>query len=360
LALAFGREALGSTIESADDAERSAAGIPVLGYALHTGRVRRHRLPRLVFRRIAPKRLTHRRRAPTPTVVTLTEPHSPGAEAYRALRTNIELVRPRGVVLVTSATDEDGKSTTTANLAVSLATAGSSVIVVDCDLRRARMHAFFGLSGSIGLTSVLLGRDTLDEALQSVPDVHGGSLRVLASGPLPPQPSELLGSSAVGKLMDTLRSKADYVLVDTPPVLAVSDPAVASRWADDVLMVVNVGWTTQHQLETALERLDQAAAPVLGLVLNNLTSPVRGGYYYYGRRTDEGDARPTVVAPEEWTRLVARPDVPNGTNGNGAKHYGEEVPDAAEEGDDAWRRLAGLRASLDEPHQPEKGDVETS
>ena len=351
LGLAFGREALGSTIESAEEAERVAGGaLPVLGYALRTGKSGKRGRLRTVLRKLLPGRLGHRRERDA-VVVTLSEPHSPDSEAYRALRTNIELVRPRGVVLVTSASDQDGKTTTVSNLAASLANAGSSVVAVDMDLRRASVHKFFGLANAVGLTSVLLGRCELADALQPVPDVTGGSLRVLTSGPLPPQPSELIGSAPVGRLVDELRELADYVLIDTPPVLAVSDPAVASRWADDVLVIVNCGWTTQHQLEMALDRLEQAGAPVLGMVLNNMTTPGRRGYYYYGRHPED---RPEIVPPEEWTRIVTRPES-SPTNGGGKVQNGSATKGSDKH--EAWQRLAGLRASLDDPSERESGDA---
>jgi non-specific protein-tyrosine kinase len=210
-------------------------------------------------------------------------PTSSASEAYRSLRTAIGFIgldKPLRVIQVTSPSAAEGKTTTIANLAVALANVGKKVVVVDCDLRRPRIHTFFGIPNEVGFTSVLLGEVPLANAAQAVGRRH---LMLLASGQLPPNPSELLSSTRTAQVLATLQAEADVVLVDSPPVLPVTDSAVLSAHVDATLLVIRAGVTTRRQLTRAVEVLEQVAAPLVGTVLNGVTADEGYGYTYnYG------------------------------------------------------------------------------
>jgi capsular exopolysaccharide synthesis family protein len=210
-------------------------------------------------------------------------------EAFRSLRTSIQLLgvdRPLGVFQFTSPLAGEGKTTTVSNLGLVLASAGQRVIVIDCDLRRPRLNDTFGLPRSPGLVSVLSGDVSLADAIRPVPQRE--RLALLAAGPLPPNPSELLGSKRVSQLIFQLQSEFDLVLLDSPPVLPITDAAVLSRWVDATVLVAAEGKTTRSQLQAALQVLRQVDAPLAGVVLNRARA--EGGYGYgYGypqERTD--------------------------------------------------------------------------
>jgi len=205
-----------------------------------------------------------------PDLVTLTAPRSAAAEAYRTLRTNVQLSsidNPIRALLVTSASADEGKSTTLANLAVSFAQAGQRVVLVDSDLRRPSLHTIFGVANERGLTTMLLE----DDAEAPLVDTAVPSLRLLPSGPVPPNPSELLGSRRIEQGIERLRSQSDLLLFDAPPALAVSDAAVLSRKVDAVLLVVSAGKTKRDHASRARQQLERAGARLLGVVLTNAT-----------------------------------------------------------------------------------------
>jgi len=214
-------------------------------------------------------------------LVSVTSPRSPAAEAYRTLRTGLQFMaieRPLGLVQVTSASASEGKTTTLANLAVAMAEAGKRVVAVDCDLRRPRIHDFFGLSNDRGFTSVLVGEVDLDQAVQAVPSAPG--LHVLASGKPPPNPSEILSSPAAWHVLARLKEQYDIVLIDTPPILPVTDASVVASRVDGTVLVVRAGRTTRRELHRAVELLDQVGANIVGTLLNSLEQPGRYGYPY--------------------------------------------------------------------------------
>lgn len=218
-------------------------------------------------------------------VISRVEPSSPAAEAYRSLRTSINFLgvdRSMRVLQITSSNASEGKTTTIANLAVALARAGERVVIVNCDLRRPRIHDFFDMPDSVGFTNVFLGEMPISAALQSVPGEP--NLRVLASGRLPPNPSELLSSPRTEQIFSALKSQNVMVLIDCPPVLPVTDAAVLSSRVDGTVLVASAGSTTGKDLSRALELLGQVGAPILGTVLNGVTA--EGGYgYQYGYYT---------------------------------------------------------------------------
>jgi non-specific protein-tyrosine kinase len=225
-------------------------------------------------------------------VVAALQPRSPISEAYRALRTNIQfstIDKPLKTILVTSANPLEGKTTTVANLGVVMAQAGLSVIVVDSDLRRPDLHKFFSVDNKQGLTDALL---------QSTPNLDGylqgtaiENLQVLTSGPLPPNPSELLGSQRMKSLIEQLKGKADVLLFDSPPVLAVTDAAVLANQVDGVLLVVDAGATRREAASRARETIAKVGASLLGVALNKLSAKGAGGYYYYYYYSSEGEGK---------------------------------------------------------------------
>lgn len=234
------------------------------------------------------------------SLVATMEPRSSISEAIRTLRTNIQFSsvdRPVCRLMVTSTGPSEGKSLTAANLAIVFAQAGQSVVLVDTDLRRPTLHKLFDLSNATGVTNGLLGdaNPGIGEWLLST---SVENLRLLASGPLPPNPSELLGSQRMGKLIEHLSEQADLVIFDTPPVLAVTDAAVLSRQMDGVLLVVEAGGTRDREARRAMKELTQVDAPVLGAVLNKVRTGRREGYYYYHYEGESGDKHPSEASAQ--------------------------------------------------------------
>ena len=195
-------------------------------------------------------------------------PRSDRAEAFRQLRTNLRFVdvdrRPRSIVIA-SALPGEGKTTTAANLAITLAEAGLRVVLVNADLRRPGLGLYMGIEESVGLTSVLIGSAELADAVQ---ELGNGLLRVLPSGPLPPNPSELLGSIGMRQVIQGLERDNDIVLLDSPPLLTVTDASVLSATAGGVIVVVRSGKTKLGELKQALAGLQTVGAHILGGVVN--------------------------------------------------------------------------------------------
>jgi len=298
--LAFLFDYLDDSLTTKEDVERAAPGVPVLGLIPALGGWKDKK---------------------SPVVVSITDPKSPAAEAYRTLRTSVQFLgldRPLRTVQITSASASEGKSTTIANLAVILAGAGQRVVVVDCDLRRPRIHHFFGLDHDIGLTSVLVGDTKLTDALQPVSSVKG--LHLLASGPIPPNPSELLASSRMGDLLQTLGTHCDMVLIDCPPMLPVTDASVLAPRVDGTLLVATAGATEQRTLRRAVELLGQVNAPLLGIVFNGVSDEGAYGYRYgyryaYAAEPPSSSGRPRKNGVRQ-----------NGVEQNGVEQNGSSLP----------------------------------
>jgi capsular exopolysaccharide synthesis family protein len=213
------------------------------------------------------------------------------AEAFRQLRTNLQFVdieEPVSVLVVTSSLAGEGKSSTAANLAITFAEAGKRVLLVDADLRRPRLASMLGLEWAVGLTNVLAGQVQLSEVVQQW---GGHGLEFLASGPHPPNPSELLGSSHMVSLLAEARQRYDLVIVDTAPLLPVTDGAIAAARADGALVVVRYGKTRTAEVERAVESLRAVDARVLGTVLNRSPLKGEGAYGYDNYRYKEKPPR---------------------------------------------------------------------
>jgi capsular exopolysaccharide synthesis family protein len=247
--------------------------------------------------------------APKNPLGVITAPQSVRAEAIRQLRTNLQFVdieHPLRSVVITSSVPGEGKSTTAANLAITLVQAGLRVIVVEADLRRPKMAEFMGIEGAVGLTSVLLGQVALTDALQQW---GNQGLLVLPSGPLPPNPSELLGSSRMQDLLTELEGLADMVIIDAPPLLPVTDAAVLGTLTSGLVMVIRAHHTKREQIARAASTVHVVGAVLLGGVLNMV--PTKGpdayGYGYEYRYTkDRGKLRHDESLVSENARAMAR------------------------------------------------------
>lgn len=215
-------------------------------------------------------------------LITKYDPRSPISEQYRTIRTNIlyssidEEIRS---ILVTSSGPGEGKSTTAANLAIVFAQQGKTVLLVDADLRKPTVHYTFNLNNTTGLTSVLTNQLGLMEAVQENDEKN---LYVLPSGPIPPNPSELLGSRAMEHFLERALEEFDIVLFDTPPVLAVTDSQVLANLCHGSILVVSSGTTDKEAVMKTKEQLSATSGKVLGVVLNNKKADKKGDYYYYG------------------------------------------------------------------------------
>lgn len=270
IGLAFLLEQLDDSVRTSGDLERATKPLPILGLIPHDDSWKDKSDPRITVQ---------------------AAPLSATAEAYRSLRTSLQylaLHHPIGVVQVTSSNANEGKTSTIANLAYAFAEAGMSVAVIGCDLRRPRLHNFFQVDGSIGLTSVLLGAATLEESIQKSP-VHP-NIAVLASGPRPPNPSELLSLDRTSDVIQSVLDTHGIVLVDSPPVLPVTDALVLSRCVDATLFVAMEKDTSKRAVKRSIDRLRQVDSPVIGTVLNGVDAEgVYGSLYeYYGYAPESG------------------------------------------------------------------------
>jgi polysaccharide biosynthesis transport protein len=264
--LAFLQEYLDDRITSAEEVD-PLLGLPVMGY-----------IPAIAGDRC---------------LIDALPPHSPIVESYRALRSSISFSavdRPLTTLGITSAHAREGKSTTAANLALAMAMDGRRVILVDADLRRPSLDRLLGLRPAPGLTDLLTGRCSLEDALQDVTGSFGGgtasspiaSLRVLTSGPIPPNPAEVLNTAGMENIIRQLREKADLVIFDTPPCVPITDAQVLGTRLDGVLFITELGQTHKAEARRGCELLGQAHIRVLGVVLNKMRGDHGGYYYRYG------------------------------------------------------------------------------
>ena len=202
------------------------------------------------------------------TLVTISDPRSPAREAYRTLRTNLSyysLDKPLRTLVVTSPAAGEGKSTTIANLAVTMAQSGRRTILVDCDLRRPTLHEVFGLAMTPGLTNM-----TLDEVSETpLQQTAVENLWLLSSGTKPPNPADLLGAKRMDQIIADLAGRADIVLFDAPPIMAAADAAILGAKVDGILLVIQAGKTRRDHSERARELLEKARVRIVGVALTN-------------------------------------------------------------------------------------------
>lgn len=232
------------------------------------------------------------------------------AEAFRKLRTNLQFLavdNPPRVIVVTSSMPSEGKSTTAINIALALAEAEHNVVVIDGDMRRPTLHKYLDLVQPVGFSTVLSGGASLDEALQKT---RFEGVTALTSGAVPPNPSELLGSMAAKKLLSEMRAQFDYVIVDSTPLLAVTDAAILAAGADGVLLIARHGQTKREQLAHAARSLEDVGATLLGAVFTMV--PTRGNssysYSYYGEGHSRREGRPSTPASSARNEAVAVDD----------------------------------------------------
>jgi capsular exopolysaccharide synthesis family protein len=205
---------------------------------------------------------------------------SPVSEQYRTLRTNIEFSavdKEIKTILVTSAGPAEGKSTTAANLAVVMAQNGNSVLLIDADLRKPTMHYTFGVANMRGLTNVITKQGSLEEVVQ---ETKVENLSLLPSGPIPPNPAELLNSRMMGLILERAKEIFDTIIIDSPPVMAVADAQILASKCDGTVLVVSSGKTEREDVKKAKDQLLNSKANILGAVLNNKKIE-SGSYYYY-------------------------------------------------------------------------------
>ncbi len=247
-------------------------------------------------------------------LVTHLDPRSPVGEAYRSLRTNLAFARahePLKTIVLSSPGPADGKSTTVANLAITFAQQGQRTLLIDADLRRAVLDKLFSVPREPGLTDVLVGRAAL---MQAVNKTAIENLHVLGSGPFPPNPSELLGSQAMREVLRAARDEFDVVLLDSPPLLAVTDAAVLSTMVDGAILVVRTGSTPRTSVRRAISQLETVHGRLVGTVLNDVDfrAGLYGGgygyyyYYYYGQDGHNGARKGMMSRIQQWSKGGSR------------------------------------------------------
>ncbi len=306
IAIAFGMEALDTTVRTPDQAE-TISGLPTLGV-----------IPlQAAFERPAgagKSRLLQKGQRsglrPRPLISYL-EPQSEIAEAYRALRTSILLssaAHPPRSLLVTSAVAQDGKTMTCINIGIVLAQQGKRVLLVDADMRRPNLHRSFGIKGSVGLSNILTGGMEASEAIHTTVQPN---LFVIPAGPVPPHPAELLSSTLMRDLLKQWCKDYDHVILDSPPVISVTDPVVLSVQTDAVLLIIRSGQTTAAHVRRTRNLLQSVNAGLLGIVVNaaDLGSPdyyhyYRGPRYRYALGGEEGDLKNTLKGNDEVTEIT--------------------------------------------------------
>ncbi|WP_188993502.1 CpsD/CapB family tyrosine-protein kinase [Paenibacillus nasutitermitis] len=217
-------------------------------------------------------------------LITLLNPKSPISESYRKLRTNIQfssLDTPMKVLMVASAQVDEGKTTTISNLAIAYAQEGKKVLLLDADLRKPSLHRVLSQNNRNGLTNILTDQIKWRDAIKST-EIE--NLSVLVAGPIPPNPSEILGNHRMNSLLEELKEQFDIVLIDTPPILAVTDSLIVSALCDGVIMVVSAGKVDKELVKKAKASLEHVNARIIGAVLNNINrKDIKSGFnYVYG------------------------------------------------------------------------------
>jgi tyrosine-protein kinase Etk/Wzc len=279
--IAFLREYMDETVHTREDVQAAAGGAPVLGMI---PRIRTVGMNGRGAEAAVPGELGAR-------LVAGRDPRNPVSEAYRSLRTNLtfaNLERPPKTIVFTSALPQDGKSTSAANLSITLAQQGIRALLVDADLRRGVLNSVFGVEREPGLTNALMGDCDVTEAIRKLDLGESGTLDFLPSGPYPPNPAEVLGSQSMRTLIEKVEAMYDLVVIDSAPLTAVTDAAVLGTKVDGVVLVARANVTERGALTYAVQQLDSVRAPILGCILNDVDfrrdsryDSVYGKYGYY-------------------------------------------------------------------------------
>jgi succinoglycan biosynthesis transport protein ExoP len=294
IGLAFLLDYLDDSVKSSDDIGRFL-GLPTLALIPHYFGSEKKRLG------LASANGNGNVIGPSTALITLEERHSPMAEAYRHLRTSLlfsSAGKPPQSILVTSSQPSEGKTTTAINTAVTLAQSDADVVIVDCDLRRPRLHSYFDLDNGQGLTNYLSGERNTENLIKSCRDLP--RLKVITSGPIPPNPAELLSSNEMKNLLQFLRGRYKHIIIDSPPAISFTDAAILATQVDGVVLVAMAGKSSMHLMRRFKHRLANMGARIYGVVLNGIKSGsveydyYGSGYYeYYGK--SEADASTPVM-----------------------------------------------------------------
>jgi capsular exopolysaccharide synthesis family protein len=289
--LAFLLDYLDDSVRSSDDISRHL-GLPTLALIPHQFANEKRKLLAAGYRN-GPNAVQGS------ALITLDDRNSPMAEAYRHLRTSLlfsSAGKPPQTILVTSAQPAEGKTTTAINTAITLAQADADVVIIDCDLRRPRLHSHFGLENSRGITNYLSGDRDLDSIVRTYDDLP--RLKVITSGPIPPNPAELLSSNEMRHLLEELSAKYKHVIVDSPPAISFTDAAIISTLVDGVVLVAMANKSSMHLMRQFKQRVQNMGARIYGVVLNGIKSGsveydyYGSGYYHYYSRSSEDTSTP--------------------------------------------------------------------
>jgi capsular exopolysaccharide synthesis family protein len=295
IGLAFLLDYLDDSVKTSDDIGRHL-GLPTLALIPHHFGSEKRRL------KLAAANGNGTGGAPISTgLITLEERHSPMAEAYRHLRTSLlfsSAGKPPQSILVTSSQPSEGKTTTAINTAVTLAQADADVVIVDCDLRRPRLHSYFDLENSQGLTNYLSGERNTEHLIKTCRELP--RLKVITSGPIPPNPAELLSSNEMKNLLQFLRGRYKHVIIDSPPAISFTDAAILSTLVDGVVIVAMAGKSSIHLMRRFKHRLGNIGARIYGVVLNGIKAGSMEydyygtGYYEYYAKGDLDESTPVM------------------------------------------------------------------
>ena len=237
----------------------------------------------------------------TAALITMAERNSPIAEAYRHLRTSLlfsSAGKPPQTILVTSSQPSEGKTTTAINTAITLAQSDADVVLVDCDLRRPRLHTHFGLENQHGLTNYLSGDKNTENMIRTYPDLP--RLKVITSGPIPPNPAELLSSNEMRNLLQFLSSRFKHVIIDSPPAISFTDASILSTLVDGVVLVAMANKSSIHLMRQFKQRVSTIGARIYGVVLNGIRANSTeyyyygSGYYKYYSKSEEDESTPLM------------------------------------------------------------------
>jgi capsular exopolysaccharide synthesis family protein len=317
LVLAFVQETLDTSIGTIEDVE-SYLQVPVLGIVPHIDA--REIMARLVERRPGLAQMDPEALRSNALLITHFDPKSPVAEAYRTLRTNIQFMRAERegkLLVVTSPTLQEGKTTTIVNLALTMAQNGQRTLLIGANMRRPSIHRFFGIEREPGLSDILVGRARWRDCIRTVADILMGrfemvdimaspgldNLHIIEAGPVPGNPSELLSAPSMSQFLREVHNEYDIVLIDTPPVLPVTDAAIVAAQADGVILVYQAGKVGRLVLKRAKAHLDSARAKVWGVVLNDVQSEVADASYTHYYTHYYGEESATEPAPGRAARL---------------------------------------------------------
>ena len=293
IGLAFLMDYLDDSVKTSEDIGRHL-GLPTLALIPHHGIADRRRL-------LASATSANGSPPPSAAMITLDERNSPMAEAYRHLRTSLlfsSAGKPPQSILVTSSQPSEGKTTTAINTAITLAQADADVVIVDCDLRRPRIHSYFELENTQGLTNYLSGERNTEGLIKSARDLP--RLKVITSGPIPPNPAELLSSNEMKNLLQFLQGKFKHVIIDSPPAISFTDAAILATQVDGVVLVAMANKSSIHLMRRFKTRLSNIGARIYGVVLNGIKSGsleyeyYGAGYYDYYRKSAEDTSRPIM------------------------------------------------------------------